>query len=68
MIPPPGEERHPAELELRHYLRGSLDPGHAVAVLAHCLICADCLARLRRELGRTRIVRRTPPRRGEHLG
>jgi len=36
------EELHPAEIELRHYVRGTLASGHAVAVLAHCILCTDC--------------------------
>lgn len=37
---------HPAELEMRHYVRGTLSTGHAAAVLAHCLVCAECALRL----------------------
>jgi len=44
-----GRPEHPGSLELRHYARGTLERGHASAVLAHCVLCADCgddLARL----------------------
>jgi len=44
------EELHPAEIELRHYVRGTLASGHAVAVLAHCILCTDCGQRLEERL------------------
>jgi hypothetical protein len=37
---------HPGEVELVHYIRGTLDRGHAAALLAHCLLCAMCGRRL----------------------
>ncbi|HJO02973.1 MAG TPA: hypothetical protein QGG47_03245 [Acidobacteriota bacterium] len=48
-----GGALHPAELELRHYVRGTLASGHAVAILAHCLICRDCGRRLEERLGQS---------------
>jgi anti-sigma factor ChrR (cupin superfamily) len=37
---------HPGDIELVHYVRGTLDGGHAAALLAHCLLCAACGQRL----------------------
>lgn len=37
---------HPGELELAHYLRGTLPRGHASAVFAHALLCLQCQQRL----------------------
>lgn len=43
---PDGEQLHPEALELTQYLRGGLSGGHAVAVLAHALVCGACGLRL----------------------
>ena len=46
----PAPDQHPQDLEFRLYVRGSLQPGHAMALLAHCLVCEDCKSRLARML------------------
>lgn len=45
MSPPPD---HPGPVELIQYVRGGVAPGHAAAILAHCVVCDGCNA----ELGR----------------
>ena len=37
---------HPGELELAHYLRGTLPRGHASAIFAHSVLCERCQQRL----------------------
>ncbi len=37
---------HPGRLELIQYVRGGVAPGHAAAILAHCLACEPCAAEL----------------------
>ncbi len=37
---------HPGELELAHYLRGTLPRGHASAVFAHSVLCGLCQRRI----------------------
>ena len=50
MTPRAAREHHPQDLEFRLYVRGSLEPGHAMALLAHCLVCNGCKSRLARML------------------
>lgn len=45
-----GDGLHPAEIELRHYICGTLASGHAVAILAHCILCVECGQRLEERL------------------
>jgi hypothetical protein len=42
---------HPGEVELTHYVRGTLARNHADAVFAHCILCVACGQRLRGLLG-----------------
>ena len=50
MTPPEAHAQHPQDLEFRLYVRGSLQRGHAMALLAHCLVCRDCKSQLARLL------------------
>ena len=44
MRPDTANGLHPGPLELSLYVRGTLEPGHAATILAHCLICDGCSA------------------------
>lgn len=41
---------HPSELEFAHYLRGTLEPGHAATLFAHTLLCHRCREQLESQL------------------
>jgi len=45
--------RHPGELELSHYLRGTLASDHAALILAHSALCSSCSERLEQLAGAT---------------
>jgi hypothetical protein len=68
VIDPEPDGLHPDRLEFRLYARGALDGGHAVALLAHCLVCGECLTRLRLELPGGEGGLRRRPLRGKGAG